>query len=104
MLVCVVGGVVGGDVVGVDTLSEIEIFHTLRKQQIIITLAMLVYTRFERMKFHTMLSYVMESRTRFEGNAFAKIVNTGPTIFADGKYNITMFLNSKLVRCLYNYQ
>ena len=56
----VVGGVVGGDVVGVDSLSEIEIFHTLRKQQIIITLAMLVYTRFERMRFHTMLSYVME--------------------------------------------
>ena len=56
----VVGGVVGGDVVGVDSLSEIEIFHPLRKQQIIITLAMLVYTRFERMRFHTMLSYVME--------------------------------------------
>ena len=69
MLVCVVGGVVGGDfvggvvggdVVGVDSLSEIEIFHPLRKQQIIITLAMLVYTRFERMRFHTMFSYVME--------------------------------------------
>lgn len=55
MLVCVVGGVVGGDVVGVDSLSEIEIFHPLRKQQIIITLTMLVYTRFERMRFHTML-------------------------------------------------
>ena len=42
-----------------------------------------------------------KSRTRFEGNAFAKIVNTGPKIYADGKYNITMFLNSKKKLCLH---
>ena len=32
-----------------------------------------------------------KSRTRFEGNAFAKIVNTGPKIYADGKLNNYVF-------------
>ena len=44
-----VGG--GGVGVGVGPLSEIEIFHPL----IIITLAMLVYIRFEKVRIHTML-------------------------------------------------